>query len=231
MGRLEGYFKKTLDMFERKFILYECNKNDTHWQTLVSVNAGDIAYPHLSNAEDPNMSGYLMIDSLGAYAGRPDLDGKAKDGDMMESTDPYPAESGFKFFLNLAYNYHTARAKAQVEEFDFRYHEEPFGPWDAQGTKTFPQLVFAQCGILRQENNNDCGLAAIGNAFAFVNSFKDVPFQKCDMVPYQASPTRNSQDNYFATIPESHRKSYWRRYPQRRIQYGTKRINHTFGKC
>jgi hypothetical protein len=91
-----------------------------------------------------------------------------------------------------------------------QYHEEPFGPWDAQGTKSFPQLVFAECGILRQENNNDCGLAAIGNAFAFVNSFKDVPFLKRDMVPYHASPQRNTHDDYFATIPQSHRMAlFW----------------------
>ena len=210
MGRLERYFEKTLDMFERKFILFERNDNNQHWLTLVSVNAGDIAYPHLSNAEDPNMSGYLLIDSLGAYAGELDLVRKAKDGHKWEITDPYPAESGFKFFLNLAYNYHTARAKAQGEPFDFRYHEEPFGPWDAQGTKTFPQLVFDQCGILKQENTNDCGLAAIGNAFAFVNSFKDVPFLKRDMVPYHASRKRNTHDDYFATIPQSHRMaSFW----------------------
>ena len=217
MEQMEVYFQQSLDMFEKKFILYENNISNEHWQTLVSVHAGDIAYPHLSNPKDRDISGYVVIDSMGATSGMPHLYGKEK-GDEKERHDPYSVASGFKFFLNLAYNYHMARDKAQAPAFNFGYDDEPYGPLHHQGTPSFPQLVFDQRVFVAQQNGNDCGFGAIGNAIAFVTAFQDAPFKKSVMTQFSCPgdcstyrPSCEIQSDYFATIAESDRMvAFWK---------------------
>jgi hypothetical protein len=63
----------------------------------------------------------------------------------------------------------------------FQY-EEPFGDYqDEIGTTNFPRIDLPSPSIIAQNNEFNCGLAAIANSMAFVKHYKDVLFTKANL--------------------------------------------------
>jgi hypothetical protein len=178
LQQLERYFDSVLDLFEKKFIVYEYNILNQHWQSLVSVNAGLVTHP--PTAMEAEVRGFFVLDSLAVVA-------QNKNQQLPERCD-YMGETGFLFFLNCAWNYHNMRGESGNNAFQWDYNHEPFGQVMEyceicdQPSCHFPQLLIGAGGIVMQHNSNDCGFGSVANSMTIVWCFKAKKFKMTDVI-------------------------------------------------
>jgi len=136
MEALEEFFECNLDLFEKKFIIYEYNKVNVHWQSFVAVNAGLIlsGFSH----DDTGSAGFFVLDSMSYKSAEKTVSG-LKDGWL----DRYNDDSGFKYFLNMAYCYLIACNNSKGSDFRWAVVSTPFGNLDGTQSDDFPQFYLS----------------------------------------------------------------------------------------
>jgi hypothetical protein len=201
--KVRDYIDARLDILEHKFIVFLCNRNESHWLSTVVVNpflvfdryvAGeeneDVSNKAAASSDDEDFCGWCVLDSLGDTA----MPSKDKGFHGTCSTNNR-ASYGVRLFLNICASYLKAKKRDEdVSEEDnnsFCY-EEPFGSFDESGgTVEFPRFDFAFPSIIQQWNGYDCGLAVVANSVAFIIHLRHVKFMRSQMNLREQGQTQN----------------------------------------
>ena len=155
---LKSFVMAHSDIFQKPFICYIVNEEDTHWTLVVSVNASLALEPNASAMNvttDEPICGFLNFDSL--------IRNRAHRLGI-------PAHTAFRTFLNFAMINLKVVENALPE---FNMSHDHFGEdRDVHGLsiKRFRQLVFHEqneCYLMQSDSWN-CGPAVIANIIAVV---------------------------------------------------------------
>jgi len=182
---IQDYTDSRLDIFEHKFLVFVCNRSDTHWVSVVVVNPFLVFDQYLAEGKDDHgrhgvlgdedFVGWCVFNSNGRSNER------EQDGFQGTMYTNNKASYGVWLFLNICASYLKAKKKNEGDgrQADSFQLEEPFGPFtESNGTEGFPWFDYDCPSILQQSNSFDCGLAAVANSMAFVKHLKDLKFMK-----------------------------------------------------
>ena len=188
LADIQKYIDTRLDIFEHKFLVFVCNVNDTHWISVVVVNALLVFDPYLNKGkEDSGRNGVLGDEDFAGWCVLNSTErSKEKQQHGFQGTlhtrnnDAY----GVRLFLNICASYLKAKMenKGEGRQQNKFHYEEPFGAFTEKlGTEEFPQFNYDCPTILQQLTVYDCGLAVVANSMAFVKHSKKLKFMKANM--------------------------------------------------
>jgi hypothetical protein len=146
--------------------------------------------------DNTGSAGFFVLDSMSYKSVEKTVSG-LKDGRL----DRYNDDSGFKYFLNMAYCYLIACNNSKGSDFRWVVVSTPFGNLDGTQSDDFPQFYLSVPSFIAQTNNNDCGFGALANSLALVRQFQDKPFLLSEMKKNLPSSGDYSLNSSYTLIP------------------------------